>query len=228
MRTYMPQRLAKAPLATAFLIAAAATLPSHGATPASGSPSSGATAEKCADICLDSADLEGDPTDTIMHDFHIVYAALGITAKSDLAEIKSPTGDIKNANLVLTVHVQIVTPQGQLNADRATLQVVNGHIVIMTAQGSPAEFAGSGNPLLPVAVQHAHGHAGEIVYDLEHNELQLNGDAHLTNGCWELDNENISYDLVNQRVRADSNNASRVSGVACSHPQSGRPGTDKP
>jgi hypothetical protein len=39
---------------------------------------------------------------------------------------------------------------------------------------------------------------------MEHNDLQLNGDGWLSDGCNEINSGHIAYDLASQRVRADS------------------------
>jgi lipopolysaccharide transport protein LptA len=77
--------------------------------------------------------------------------------------------------------------------------IANQRIQSMTAEGAPAEFE---HPL--ENGQKAHGHAQAIDYDVAHNEVQLHGDAWLSDGCNEITSEHISYDLLSQRVRADS------------------------
>ena len=70
----------------------------------------------------------------------IVYKARGTVVKGDVAEGTSTSNDSKNIASVITGHVQIFMPQGHLSADRATMQIVNNRITMLTAQGAPAEF----------------------------------------------------------------------------------------
>jgi lipopolysaccharide transport protein LptA len=175
----------------------------------------------CQDpVCLNAASLTADATHLTLHDFNIVYATRGTTVTGDLAEGDSPAGKSKDTHWVLSGHVQISMPQGRLSADRATMQIVNGRISNMTAEGSPAQFDRGGDTTPPggasvamaQALQHAHGHARQIVYDLEHGELELNGDSYLTNGCYEFTSEHMSYDIANQRVQADPRDGGGVRG----------------
>ena len=180
-----------------------------------------AAADACQDpVCLTAARLEADATHLILHDFDIVYATRGTTVTGDLAEGDSPGRDSKNTHWVLTGHVQITIPQGRLKADRATMQIVNGRISTMTAEGSPAEFdrgddttppAGA-SPNIQAALNHAHGHARQIVYDLDRGQLDLSGDSYLANGCYEFTSERMSYDIANQRVQADPRDGGGVRG----------------
>jgi lipopolysaccharide transport protein LptA len=195
--------------------------------------------EKCREpVCLNGARLEADSTHLTLHDFDIEYVTRGTTVKGDLAVGESSSRDSKNTSWVLTGHVQIFMPQGHLSADRATMQVVNGRIASVTASGSPAEFeraadapapTGSNSQVL-AAAEHAHGHAHEIIYDLDRNELQLNGDSYISNGCYEFSSERMSYDVGNQRVEADPRDSGGVRGKYIRERTSSAcgPGPDKP
>lgn len=170
-------------------------------------------------LCLNASHLEYSPNHLVLHQFDIVDTTKGRTqVKGDLAE---GTGrDSKNSTWVLTGNVQVFMPQGHLSAERATMQIVNNRIRTMTAQGSaqgsPAEFESSGDTSglgLPgsaksgvaAAIEHAHGHADEIIYSLDHNELQLNGNSWLSNGCNEISSQHIAYDIASQKVHAETN-----------------------
>jgi lipopolysaccharide transport protein LptA len=167
--------------------------------------------ENCRDpLCLNASHLEYTPNHLVLHEFDIVDTTRGTRLKGDLAE---GTGrDSKNSSWVLTGHVQVFMPQGHLSAERATMQIVDNRITTLTAHGSPAEFESSGdntpapNALkgsVAAAIEHARGHADEILYNLEHNELQLNGDSWLSSACSEISSQHISYDIASQRVHAE-------------------------
>jgi len=231
MPLWRTERLASALL---VLCSAAAGGASSGAdVPAAGN----AAPEKCIDpICLNAGRLEGTPTELVLHDFTILYPARRTTIKGDMAQGARASGESKDTSWVLTGHVEIFTAQGHLTADRATMHTNNGVIANMTAQGMPAEFernpdsaapdGGTANTAAPF--EHAHGHAREIIYDLEHNELQLNGDSYLSNGCYEFSSEHMSYDIASQRVQADPHDSKGVQGIVRERASSACAGTGKP
>jgi lipopolysaccharide transport protein LptA len=172
-----------------------------------------ATVENCRDpLCLNASHMELTPNHVVLHEFDIVDTTRGIThVKGDLAD---GTGrDFKNSTWVLTGHVEVTLPQGHLSAERASMQTVNNRITMMTAQGSPAQFESAGDAAAPnapkasvaAAIKHARGHANEIIYNLEHGELQLDGDSWLSDGCNEISSQHISYDIASQKVHAETN-----------------------
>jgi lipopolysaccharide transport protein LptA len=149
-------------------------------------------------LCYTASSLERERNRLVLYDLDAIDTTRGIShIKADRAEANGP--DLGNSDWVLTGHVQVFMPEGQLHADRATVQFANKRIDTMTAQGTPALFE---HPL--ENGQTAHGHANEITVDMEHNQLQLTGDSWLTDGCNEITSGRIAYDIATQRVRADS------------------------
>ena len=153
--------------------------------------------ENCHEtVCLSSSHFEGTPTHQTWNDITIVYKARATVVKGDVAEGTSASNDSKNSNWVITGGVQIFMPQGHLSADRATMQIVNNRITTLTAQGAPAEFERFADGTAPTgpnqaALEHARGHAREMTYDVDHNQLELNGDAYVTAGCYEFSSEHM-------------------------------------
>ncbi len=184
--------------------------------PLSGAAASGVELDACKEpLCYTASRLEADRNRMVLYDINIVDTTRGIThIKADLAEATGP--DLGNSDWVLTGHVQASLPQGNLRADRATVQFVNKRIASMSAQGAPAEFersvdhsADNPPPGEDASRSHgpsdsAHGHAREIDYDLEHDLLTLKGDSWLTDGCNEINSQSIVYDIANQKVRAET------------------------
>ncbi len=149
-------------------------------------------------MCYRASHLDAERNRVVLYDFDIVDMTRGISQiKADRAE--GDGLDFANSRWVLTGHVQLFIPEGHLSADKATVLFASQRIESMTAEGAPAEFE---HPL--ESGQKAHGHAQAIDYDVAHNEVQLHGDAWLSDGCNEITSEHISYDLISQRVRADS------------------------
>jgi lipopolysaccharide transport protein LptA len=149
-------------------------------------------------MCYRASRLDAERNRVVLYDFDIVDMTRGIShLKADRAE--GDGLDFANSRWVLTGHVELFMPDGHLSADKATVLFASQRIDSMTAEGAPAEFD---HPL--ENGQKAHGHAQAIDYDAAHNEIQLHGDGWLSDGCNEITSEHISYDLVSQRVRADS------------------------
>jgi lipopolysaccharide transport protein LptA len=149
-------------------------------------------------LCYTASRLEAERNRVVLYDIDIVDTTRGVSRiKADRAEA---TGlDLGSSQWVLTGNVQVFLPEGQLHADKATVQFANKRIGSMTAEGAPAQFEHKLEN-----GQTAHGHARVMTFDMEHNELQLNGDGWLSDGCNEISSGHISYDLATQRVRADS------------------------
>jgi len=214
-----------------WLLAVAAVLAGR-APPAAGSTAADSiegsdSVENChKPLCWKGSSLNFDLQSNHLEvpDFEMVDTTRNAHIKADRAERSGEKAD--SSTWVLTGHVQISVPQGQLSADQTTLQVINNHIITMNAQGAPAQFQRGADGALSGIAKSAHGHAHEIVYDLDHNELQLNGDAWLTDGCYyELHSQHISYDIGNQKVHADPNDGTGVEGSVApkQHPAAGCP-----
>jgi lipopolysaccharide transport protein LptA len=195
------------------LCALGSTGAARGAGAASDSIEGNDSVENChKPLCWKGSSLNFDLQSNHLEvpDLEMVDTTRNAHIKADRAERTGEKAD--DSTWVLTGHVQITVPQGHLSADQATMQVRNNHIVTMISQGSPAQFERGADSVASIT-SHAHGHAREIVYDLERNELQLNGDAWLTDGCYyELHSEHIAYDIANQKVHADPNDGSGVQG----------------
>ncbi|MFI4905152.1 MAG: LptA/OstA family protein [Steroidobacteraceae bacterium] len=201
-------------LGTASAAALAATLDE---APVAGAASAAsADREACNEpLCYTASRLEAERNRMVLHDINIVDTTRGITRiNADLAEANGP--DPGNCDWVLTGHVQVVTPQGKLSADKATVQFVNKRIASMSAQGAPAEFEHSIDSAAQSLVQRdagnrshgevgtARGHAREIDYDVERDLVTLKGDSWLSDGCNEINSQSIVYDIANQKVRAEA------------------------
>jgi lipopolysaccharide export system protein LptA len=183
-------------------------------------------------LCYTASRLEAERNRMVLHDINIIDTTRGITRiKADLAEANGP--DLSNSDWVLTGHVQVFMPQGNLRADKATVQFVNKRIASMSAQGAPAEFEhhvdGGAQGLAPGdaasrghgQIETARGRARQIDYDMEHDLLTLKGDSWLTDGCNEINSQSIVYDIANQSVRAEAvpGDATQVHGTL--HARSG-------
>lgn len=160
-------------------------------------------------LCYVASHAESEPNRLVLYDLDLVDTTRGISRiKADRAE---GTGrDIGSSGWVLTGHVQVFIPEGELHADRATVQFANKRIDSVTAEGAPAEF----QHMLENG-QMAHGHAEAIHFNMVRNELQFDGDSWFTDGCNDITSNHIFYDIASQHVRAESDPGSgtRVHGT---------------
>jgi lipopolysaccharide transport protein LptA len=162
-----------------------------------------------APLCYVASHAESDPNHLVLYDLDLVDMTRGISRlKADRAEGNGR--DFGGSGWVLTGHVQVFLPEGQLHADRATVQFASKRIDTMTAEGAPAEF----EHVLENG-QTAHGHAQAIHLNMARNELQFDGDSWFSDGCNDITSGHIFYDITSQRVRAESDpgDSGRVHGT---------------
>lgn len=189
-------RLAAALLAAASLLAALG--PAHAGE--TGGPETRADALPCheAPLCYIASHAESDPSRLVLYDLDLVDMSRGVSRlKADRAE--GSGRDFGSSGWVLTGHVQVFIPEGELHADKATVQFASKRIDSMTAEGAPAEF----EHVLDNG-QTAHGHARAIHFNMVRNELQFDGDSWFSDGCNDITSGHIWYDISSQRVRAES------------------------
>lgn len=133
--------------------------------------------------------------------------------------------DFDNSTWTFTGAVKVRMAQGELAADNATAKFRQQKLTLATFNGAPATFeqqaAPADGPLnTPVTgltgnSVNARGHARTIVYKLSPGEVQLIGDAWLSNGCNELNGDTVIYNLVQKSITgpASTGPGGRVRGV---------------
>jgi lipopolysaccharide transport protein LptA len=170
-------------------------------------------------LCYTASSLEAERNHLVLHDLNLVDSTHGLVRiRADRAEASGL--DLATSQWVLTGHVQVDMDQGanqhsELHADQATVQFANKHVAMMTATGDPADFARTTDK----AREQARGHAHSIVYDVDRNQVQLDGDSWLSDGCREIKAPHIDYDVTRQRVQAAAGgDASQVRGTIRTDP----------
>ena len=132
----------------------------------------------------------------------------GNTIEADIAEASGL--DFQDSNWTFSGNVRLHTEQGNLHADRATVKFVDDRVQTASAHGSPATFDGE----VGEGRQPAHGRAQDIDYDVSKGEVQLNGEAWLSDGRNEINGAHIVYNIAAQRVQAEGpSGGGRVSGT---------------
>jgi lipopolysaccharide transport protein LptA len=152
-------------------------------------------------LCYTASSLQAERNHLVLTDIEIVDTTRGTThIKADHAEA---TGlDLGNSRWVLTGHVQVYLPQGQLQAQAAIIQFADKRIASIAADGSPAQFQRQVvrvGQTTPTAVT---GHAQQITYNVARDQVQLTGNSWLTDGCNDISTQQITYDIATQRVEA--------------------------
>ena len=99
--------------------------------------------------------------------------------------------------------VLIVKGSIRIKAQEARLQVVDGEVKQATIIGNPVEFEQRDD-----AGKLIRGWAERIEYDADNNIVDLTGNAKLLHGNDVFESETIHYDTLNQRVHAQSAEAS--------------------
>jgi lipopolysaccharide export system protein LptA len=119
-----------------------------------------------------------------------------INIQADHADFR---GDNKtnNGTGVYTGHVVITQGSMTLASDKAVLHLVNGELQSADATGKPAAFDQQ-----PDNGEHVHSVAQEIIYDAVKNQVDLIGDAHLTQGTRVMSADRIHYDTQTSHVDA--------------------------
>jgi lipopolysaccharide transport protein LptA len=154
-------------------------------------------------LCYTASRLEAERNHLAATNIDIVDTTRGTTQiKADRAEASGL--DLGNARWILTGHVQVYLPQGQLQANIATIQFADSRIASIDVQGEPAQFAREvprGGQSEPTEVT---GHAQQISYNVAREQVQLNGDSWLTDGCNDISTQQIIYYITSQRVEASA------------------------
>jgi lipopolysaccharide transport protein LptA len=171
-----------------------------------------------------------DRKTNVMHLSGAVKISQGdISVAADAAEV-TLKGDSKNSHWVFTGNVHVrAESQGDLRADRATVEIINSALASAHATGSPAEFeqthAKNGDL--------AKGHASTADYDVGAGTVTLTGDAVLTlsDGQNILKGPSITYNVREQNIQITSDAKSGERSHMSLTPKSGHDanaGTGKP
>jgi lipopolysaccharide transport protein LptA len=189
------------PAPVAALALCACALAASGAEPPAASAAAGAGANPVCgngNICFTADDTEYRRDRVLLHNIVIYQGGSVLRIEAQTAEASSL--DFTDSTWKLDGAVQVRTPQGQLEAAHATVRFAASRLGKALASGSPASFAQQAPA--DDSTRAARGHALAIDYDPIAGEVQLQGEAYLTDGCNETSSERITYNFAQQRVRA--------------------------
>jgi lipopolysaccharide export system protein LptA len=151
-----------------------------------------------------------------------------MSVAADDAEAHTTSKDSRNQHWVFTGNVHVrAERQGDLRADRATVEIINGALASADVSGSPAQF----EQTRVTSGRQVKGHAAAIHYDVPAATVKLTGDAMLS----DMHNDNddmhgpiITYSIRDQRIVADSSGVTggRVDMTITPKPAPGKPAHD--
>lgn len=181
-------------------------------------------------VTCSASKIDLDYKTNVLHlsgDVKISQADISVAA--DAAEVTYKT-DSKNSHWVFTGNVHVrAEREGDLRADRATVEIVKSVLASAHATGSPAQFeqthAKNGDL--------AKGHSNSADYDVGAGTVTLTGDAVLTlsDGQNTLKGPSITYHLREQNIQITSDAKSGERSHMSITPKSGHDanaGTGKP
>ncbi len=140
---------------------------------ASGSPPAGGVGKSPVSWEAQSWDL--DYQTRVMHLHNNVKISQGeMSVAADEAMATTPGEKSKNSHWVFTGNVHVrAESQGDLHADRATVEIIDGVLASAFVTGSPAQF----QQTRASADRLVKGHAATINYDVAAATVRLAGDA---------------------------------------------------
>jgi lipopolysaccharide export system protein LptA len=118
-----------------------------------------------------------------------------IHIRADRAQV-----DRQAQTIVYRGSVQVDQGTMRVRADEMTIEYEDQRVVRITAQGQPARYQQE----LEEDQGQVRADARTIVYNLQQEQLQLQGEAFLTQGGNEITGELIRYDIVAGRVDAEA------------------------
>jgi lipopolysaccharide transport protein LptA len=122
--------------------------------------------------------------------------------QADLAEA---TGiDFDDSNWNFNGKVIVTLPEGELHAEHALVSFKRGSIVTATVDGAPATFEQAAEAAGATSISGARGHASQINYDVASGDVQLTGEAWISDDAREISSQRIVYSIPQHTVSADS------------------------
>jgi lipopolysaccharide transport protein LptA len=117
--------------------------------------------------------------------------------------------DFSRGSWLFRGNVQIRSPMGDIDSDRATVSFTNHRLDKATAEGGPARFS---RTMPEPDARVVNGTANRIVYNLAGGELELAGQASLRDGVREVSGGRLVYRIAEDRLIAstDETGADRV------------------
>jgi len=147
----------------------------------------------------------------VMHLHNDVKISQGeMSVAADEAVANTASEKSRNSHWVFTGNVHVrAESQGDLHADRATVEIINGVLVSAFVTGSPAQFQQTRS----TTDRLVKGHAATINYDVAAATVKLTGDA--AGDAWlsednsdnAIHSPSITYNVRARRIEGDAGSA---------------------
>ncbi len=151
------------------------------------------------DIHVDAASIVVDYKTNAVTYKDVVISQDDLKVQADRAHAQGLS--FENSEWIFEGNVRIQSEQrGNLHSDQAVVEFRNNHISKATVEGSPAEF----EQKRADSDEIAHGHAGEIVYDVTDGTVRLSKNAWLSDGRNEISSDLLVYNIREQKVQGST------------------------
>jgi lipopolysaccharide transport protein LptA len=151
------------------------------------------------EITLDAASSDFDRRNErlVFQEVRISQGQMSISA----SEAETRDLDFSRGSWVFRGNVRIESDMGTIQADRATISFANHQLQSARAEGSPARFS---RLMLEPERRQVTGNANRIDYDLARGELELSGQASLSDGLREVSGGRLLYRIREDRLLASA------------------------
>lgn len=156
-----------------------------------------------SDVRIDAASSTIDSRNNMMsfNDIVIAQGKIRVSAR----KAKATNLDFEKATWIFTGNVTINIESGNFQAEEASIDFLKNKIISAKITGEPAKFAQIINKILIDNNKKFVGSAKIISYWVENNSITLTKGAWLSDGKNEIYSEQLSYDLLKQRIESVQN-----------------------
>lgn len=156
-----------------------------------------------SDVRIDAASSTIDSRNNMMifNDIVIAQGKIRVSAK----KAQATNLDFEKATWIFTGNVTINIESGNLQAEEASINFLKNKIISAKVTGEPAKFGQTIKKILIVNNKKFAGSAKIISYLVANNSITLTKGAWLSDGRNEIHSEQLTYDLLNQRIESVQN-----------------------
>jgi len=144
----------------------------------------------------DSTDYDGKSSMLMFRGLRLTQGSIGIEAD----EGRASNLDFEDSVWQFSGNVIIDVENGHIECDTADLQFANHQLTVATIGGAPATFE-----LKRVGSEETtYAEAGKLRYDLTSGVIEFSEDATITEGGNQISSTVLVYNILEQRINADS------------------------
>jgi lipopolysaccharide transport protein LptA len=144
----------------------------------------------------DSTDYDGKSSMLMFRGLRLTQGSIGIEAD----EGRASKLDFEDSVWHFSGNVVIDTENGHIESDAADLKFAAHQLRLATITGSPASF----EMTRPGSDETTYAEAGRLVYDFDAGVVEFSEQATITEGCNQISSNYLVYNIVEQRINAQS------------------------